>query len=91
MDNTQLPAETLKEIKAKALNYSIVAIEARAFVAGATEWAGKAIGLIEILTEISESHCDYIITNYAKALHSTECRACKAKEALANYKEAENG
>ncbi len=35
------------------------------------------------LKEIAESSCDYESTNWAKALHSPECRACKAKEILA--------
>jgi malate synthase len=43
------------------------------------------------LKEIGESTCDYEDVNY-KQLHSTECRACRANEALSSEgKEVENG
>lgn len=40
-NNTQLPAEVREEIKTKAINYSIVLVEAKAYQAGATEYAIK--------------------------------------------------
>jgi hypothetical protein len=35
------------------------------------------------LKEIAESNCDQEVINYSRPLHSADCRACKAKLALA--------
>lgn len=43
--------------------------------------------MADALEEMAESNCDYESTNYAKALHSPECRACKAKELLQQFKD----
>lgn len=38
------------------------------------------------LEEIAESNCDYESVNFAKAIHSPECRACRAKQMLESIK-----
>lgn len=51
--------------------------------------------MADALEEIAEGSHDYESTNYAKRLHMPNCRACKAKEALQQFKdggkEVENG
>lgn len=59
---------------------------ASAYIAGATAENSRAQGLADFLNEIAEESCDYESTNFAKALHSPECRACKAKEVLQQWK-----
>lgn len=42
--------------------------------------------MADALNEIAESNCDYEDVNFKK-LHSTECRACKARELLQQFKD----
>lgn len=50
------------------------------------ELARKTQLMAEALEEIAESDCDYENINF-KQRHSLECRACKAKELLQQFKE----
>jgi hypothetical protein len=97
-----LPQSIINQINAEADKYGFVVpyngsksfyIEdkVKGYLAGATEWADNAKPVVDFLEEISESNCDYESTGYVKSIHSPECRACKAKEVLAKYKEVTNG
>ena len=56
------------------------------WIAGATAENERAKGLVDFIQEIADSSCDYESTNFAKALHSPECRACKAAQILEKWK-----
>lgn len=43
--------------------------------------------MADALEEIAEGSHDYESTNYAKRLHMPNCRACKAKEVLQQFKD----
>lgn len=43
------------------------------------------------LEDISEMDCDYETVDYAKTVHSSECKACKAKQMLKEIKKQTNG
>lgn len=67
------------------------------YLSGATAWApwkvkhnelqAQAQCMADALEEIAQSNCDYESTNYARALHMPNCRACKAKEVLQQFKD----
>lgn len=56
------------------------------YIAGATAVAERAQKLVEALEEIAASNCDYESTPIAGKLHKPDCRACKAKEVLQQWK-----
>lgn len=59
-------------------------------VVGHTTLQARCTRYEKALKEIGASNCDYQTLDDSK-LHSTECRACKANEALSGEGEGNNG
>lgn len=78
---------TLQRV-AKALNES----GCKFYVNTATEHALHIENMLlrNALEEISQWTCDYESANFAKPVHSIECRACTAKQMLKSIKEKSN-
>lgn len=43
--------------------------------------------MVDFLSDIAVSDCDTEVVNYSRPKHSTECRACKAKTILQQFKD----
>jgi hypothetical protein len=85
-----LPQETIDKIKAEAEIYQQhrTVTAKRGYIAGATEWAGKASGLVDALKIIEGIHPGD--TNEATLSNIILARTIAAN-ALAKYKEVTNG
>lgn len=80
-----LPKETIEKIKADAETYMHNETKGNAHEAGATEWAGRAQGLIEALKQIEQMSDP---GDYWKAIFEMKSIA---SDAIAKYKEVSNG